>query len=54
MNHEGAAYSVLGNYYAAQLSYQQMLELSESMGDRKGVGGAHINPVRSSKNKATI
>ena len=43
LNHEGVAYSVLGNYYAAQLSYQQMLELSESMGDRKGVGGAHIN-----------
>lgn len=43
LNHEGVAYSVLGNYYAAHVSYEQMLELSESMGDKKGMAGAHIN-----------
>lgn len=43
LNHEGVAYTVLGNYYAAHVSYQQMLELNESRGDKKGIGGAHIN-----------
>ncbi|MEO8067570.1 MAG: tetratricopeptide repeat protein [Flavobacteriales bacterium] len=43
LNHEGVAYSVLGNYYAAHVSYEQMLEMGEAMHDRKTIAGAHIN-----------
>lgn len=43
LNHQGVAYSMIGNYYAAHVAYEQMLEMGTEAGDRKTVAGAHIN-----------
>lgn len=43
LNHQGVAYSVIGNYYAAHVAYEQMLEMGAEAGDKKTVAGAHIN-----------
>lgn len=43
LNHQGVAYSMIGNYYAAHVAYEQMLEMGTEAGDKKTVAGAHIN-----------
>lgn len=43
LNHQGVAYSIIGNYYAAHVAYEQMLEMGAEAGDKKTVAGAHIN-----------
>ncbi|QQR87117.1 MAG: tetratricopeptide repeat protein [Flavobacteriales bacterium] len=43
LNHQGVAYSIIGNYYAAHVAYEQMLEMGTEAGDKKTVAGAHIN-----------
>lgn len=43
LNHQGVAYSMIGNYYAAHVAYEQMLEMGTEAGEKKTVAGAHIN-----------
>lgn len=43
LNHQGVAYAMIGNYYAAHVAYEQMLEMGIAAGDKRTVAGAHIN-----------
>ncbi len=43
LTYQGIAYNVMGNHFAANESYTQMLDLYQQLGDRRGMAGAFNN-----------